>query len=156
VIELEVSGIGLLRLDHLVLDLNGTIAVDGQVLSGVAERLARLSGQLTIHLLSADTRGRATQTAHQLGLHLTRVMPGNEAHQKGQFVADLGSTGVVAIGNGANDRMMLEAAALGIAVAGPEGLAVAALTAADIVVSSSGDALDLLLNPQRLIATLRQ
>jgi P-type E1-E2 ATPase len=154
-IELEVPGQGLLCLEHLVLDLNGTIAVDGQVLPGVAERLAKLSGRLTIHLLSADTRGRAAETARQLGLSLARVTAGNEAYRKAQLVAELGHQGAVAIGNGANDRLMLEAAVLGIAVVGREGLAVAALTAADIAASSIEDALDLLLNPQRLIATLR-
>lgn len=155
-IELDLPGSEVLRLGHLVLDLNGTIALDGQVLAGVAERLARLSSQLTIHLLSADTRGQAAETAHQLGLNLARLVPGNEAYQKGQFIANLGHGGAVAIGNGVNDRLMLEVAALGIAVVGPEGLAVAALTAADVVASSIPNALDLLLNPQRLIATLRQ
>jgi P-type E1-E2 ATPase len=155
VIELDVPGPGLLRLEHLVVDLNGTIAVDGQVLPAVAERLGRLSGRLAIHLLSADTRGQAADAARQLGLRLARVSPGNEAHHKAQYVAGLGHQSAVAIGNGANDHLMLETAALGIAVLGHEGLAVAALSAADIVASSIEDALDLLVNPQRLIATLR-
>jgi P-type E1-E2 ATPase len=155
-IELHVPGLGMLALEHLVLDLNGTIAMDGQVLPGVAERLAELSCQLAIHLLSADTRGLAADTARQLGVHLERVSPGHEGDQKQQFVERLGHQNVVAVGNGANDQQMLEAAVLGIAVLGSEGLAVASLTAADVVAGSIQDALDLLLNPQRLIATLRR
>jgi soluble P-type ATPase len=49
---------------------------------------------------------------------------------------------------------MLREAALGVAVLGPEGLAVRALAAADVVVASI-DALVLLRSPKRLIATLR-
>jgi len=155
-IELNVPGPGKMALEHLALDLNGTIAVDGQVLSGVAERLARLSSQLTIHLLSSDTRGLAADTARRLGVNLALVDPDDEPGQKRRFVEGLGASLVVAIGNGANDRQMLEAAALGIAVLGSEGLALAALTAADVVAGSIQDALDMLLNPQRLVATLRR
>jgi soluble P-type ATPase len=62
---------------------------------------------------------------------------------------------VVAVGNGRNDRLMLEAAALGIAVIGDEGLAADAMQACDIVVRHIADALALLEDPRRLIATLR-
>jgi len=49
----------------------------------------------------------------------------------------------------------LQRAALGIAVLGGEGLATVCLAAADVVVPSVESALDLLLYPRRLIATLR-
>jgi P-type E1-E2 ATPase len=156
VIEVDVPGLGTIALQHLVLDLNGTIALDGQVLPGVAERLAKLSSQLSVHLLSADGRGLAADTARRLGVNLARVGPGHEADQKQQFVKRVGQKDVVAVGNGANDQQMLEAAALGIAVLGSEGLAVASLTAADVVAGSIQDALDLLLKPQRLATTLRR
>jgi soluble P-type ATPase len=71
-------------------------------------------------------------------------------------VEQLGTEQVVAIGNGANDAQMLSAAALGIAILGREGLASEALQAADLVVGGIEDALDLLLHPPRLIATLRR
>jgi soluble P-type ATPase len=71
-------------------------------------------------------------------------------------VAKLGPSQTVAIGNGANDARMLAAAVLGIATLGPEGLATITLQAADLVVGRVEDALDLLLRPQRLIATLRR
>ncbi|MBE0447689.1 MAG: HAD hydrolase family protein, partial [Actinobacteria bacterium] len=62
----------------------------------------------------------------------------------------------IAIGNGSNDVEMLKKAKLGIAVIGREGCACDALKAADIVMNSSADALDLLINSNRLIATLRR
>jgi soluble P-type ATPase len=91
-----------------------------------------------------------------MGLHLSRIVPGEEADQKRSLVAQLGPVQTVAIGNGANDARMLAAAGLGIAVLGPEALATTALQAADLVVGRNEDALDLLLWPQRLIATLRR
>jgi soluble P-type ATPase len=155
-ITIRIPGWQTLDLAHLVLDLNSTIALDGQVLPGVAERLAALSANLTIHLVMADTQGQAAQSAECLGLQLFRIVPGDEASQKLDLVAQLGPARTVTIGNGANDAGMLAAAALGIAVLGPEGLATTALQAAGVVVGRIEDALDLLLRPQRLIATLRR
>ncbi len=71
-------------------------------------------------------------------------------------MTDLGPERCVAIGNGANDAAMLEAAALGIAVVGPEGAAASAVGNADVVCTSITDALDLLLDERALIATLRR
>lgn len=155
-IAINIPRRGALEITNLVLDLNGTIALDGQVLPGVAERLAALSTALTVHLVTADTQGQAAQSAERLGLQLHRIVPGDEAGQKRDLVAQLGPTETVAIGNGANDAGMLAAAVLGIAVLGPEGLATTALSAADVLVGRIEDALDLLLRPQRLIATLRR
>jgi P-type E1-E2 ATPase len=155
-IEIDVPGRGLLRLSHLVLDVNGTLAVDGLLIDGVPERLAVLRERLTLHLLTADTHGGQAAIDKELGLTAHRLAPGGERAQKAEFVNRLGAAGVVAIGNGANDAGMLEAAALSIAVIEREGTSSEAIAAADVVVASVTNALGLLLNPRRLIATLRQ
>ena len=155
-IRLDIPGRGILELEHLLLDLNGTIALDGEVLAGVPERLAALSESLAVVLVTADTQGRATAIAGQLRVGLVLVTPGDEADQKRSLVERLGAGRVVAIGNGANDAGMLQAAALGMAILGTEGLAEEALRAADVVMASILDALDLLLHPRRLVATLRK
>ncbi|HZS01330.1 MAG TPA: HAD hydrolase family protein [Chloroflexota bacterium] len=155
-LTLEVPGWATLELAHLVLDVNGTIALDGALLAGVGDRLVGLQRQLTVHLVSADTQGRLDAVAAELGLRAQRLTQGLEAEQKARFVQSIGATQVVAVGNGANDVAMLQAAALGIAVLGPEGMATAALTAADVLVASIHDALDLLTQPRRLVATLRR
>lgn len=156
-LELAILGVGHYRLAHLLLDVNGTLSLDGELLEGVAERLARLRVVLAVELLSADTHGRLDATAAALGVTGHRLRAGEpEAAQKAARVHALGPAAVVAIGNGANDEAMLRAAALGIAVLGREGLASAALAAADVVVPSIQDALDLLLHPLRLIGTLRR
>ena len=154
-IRLDIPGRGVLELQDLVLDLNGTIALDGEVLVGVPERLAALSESLTVFMVTADTQGQAAVIAEQLGIRLVLVTPGDEADQKRALVERLGAERVVAVGNGANDAAMLQAAALGIAVLGPEGLAVEALRAAEVV-AGIHDALDLLLHPERMVATLRR
>lgn len=156
----EIPGRGTLNLSHLVLDVNGTVAEGGHLIDGVRDRMhtLRQSG-IEVHWITADTRGRQAALDHDLGWPAVRVSastPGGEAAQKAAFVQDLGATRVAAVGNGANDAPMLQQAALGIAVLGPEGLALEALQAADLVVPNILAGLDLLLDPSRLIATLRK
>jgi P-type E1-E2 ATPase len=153
---LEIPGWGFCQWEHLVLDLNGTVALDGQVIPGVQERVAALSAYLAVYLVTADTHGKAEETSAQIGCHLVRIRPGDEASQKQALVERLGASQVIAIGNGANDARMLSTAGLGIAVVGQEGLALDALQTADLLVGQIADALDLLLSPQRLVATLRR
>lgn len=140
-----------------MLDVNGTLALDGSLIPGVGERLAELARLLELHFLTADTHGRQRALDAQLGVAATILGPdAAQEEQKAAYVRRLGVEAVVAVGNGANDALMLRAAALGIAVLGPEGLAGAALREADIVTASISDALDLLLNPRRIVATLRR
>ena len=154
-ISLTIPGRGELHLQHLVLDVNGTLAVDGQLLDGVARRIAAMRDRLEVHLLTANTHGRQDALDRMLGLAAKRVATGHEAEQKVDFVCALGATSVAAIGQGANDALMLSAAALGVCVLSPEGAALSALTAADLVVPDIQSAFDLFENPLRLIATLR-
>ncbi len=149
-------GRGVYRLRHLVLDVNGTLAVGGEVGPGVVERVLSLRSILTVHMLTADTRGRQAAIDARLGFRATRIAPGDEAAQKAAFVRELGAAEVCAVGNGANDAAMLREAALAIAVLGDEGLAVETLLAADVVVPHVAAALDLLLHPVQLVATLRR
>jgi P-type E1-E2 ATPase len=154
-IELTIPGKGILQLEHLVLDVNGTIAVDGRLVDGVSRALSALRDRLEIHLITADTHGRQTVIDQQLSLRAERLTPGDEAGQKAAFVRQLGAQHCVAIGQGANDAGMLAAAAIGIAVQSREGLAVMALQAADVLAPDILGALELLEKPLRLVATLR-
>jgi soluble P-type ATPase len=155
-IEINIPGRDPLRLEHLVCDVNGTLAKDGRLLDKIAKPLVGLKDRLTLHLITADTYGKQDAIDFTLGLKAVRLKGGNQAEQKAAYVRGLGAERVVAIGNGANDALMLKEAALGFAVLGEEGLAVEALLAADVVVSSAYDALGLLENPTRLVATLRK
>ena len=154
-ISVRIPGFADLCLEHLVLDYNGTIAVDGAVLAGVHLLLAALARDLTVHVVTADTFGRAAEQLAGMRLRLTILPEGDQAEGKLRFIQQLSADRVVAIGNGRNDRRMVAAAALGIAVIQREGGAPATLAAADIVVTSILDALELLRQPKRLTASLR-
>ena len=153
-IEVEIPRRAPLRLAPLVLDVNGTLALDGSLLPGVAERIAALRAVVEVHLLTADTYGTQAQIDAALGLRALIIEHG--ANEKGAYVLALGADEVAAIGNGANDIAMLNAAALRIAVLGPEGLSADLVRASDLLVRDINDALDLLRYPRRLVATLRR
>ena len=155
-ITVEVPGFRTLELEHLVLDVNGTIVVDGRSHPDLAGTLARLSNVLHVVAVTADTRGTAAGLADELGIDVQIIQPGNEGAQKAAYVEELGAPSVVACGNGANDLAMLEAAGLGIAVIGREGGYAGLLGVADIVVTRITDALGLLAETDRLRATLRR
>jgi soluble P-type ATPase len=151
----SIPGFGALRLVHLVCDLNGTLAQDGRLLPGIREAIADLARDLHIHIVTADTHGGAADELDGLPASLEIIPPADQARAKRTFVERLGPETVVALGNGMNDREMLAAAALGIAVVQGEGAAAATLASADVVVFAASDALGLLRNPGRLVATLR-
>lgn len=155
-IELNIPGRGSFSLEHLVMDVNGTLALDGVLLDGVVKRIGALRDRLQIHLLTADTHGRQAAIDHVLNLQAVRIRGGQEAEQKAEYVRQLGAERVAAIGQGANDALMLREAALGICVLSAEGLAVESLTAADLLMPDILSALDLFEKPLRLIASLRK
>ena len=144
------------QLKSLVCDVNGTLALDGVLINGVAEVAAKIKEKLEITLLSANTTGSVKTIANELGVAFHVIRPGHEAEQKAEFLHSLGENSTVAIGQGANDVLMLRNAALGICVLSREGTAVTALTAADIVVPDILAAFEILQNPLRITATLRQ
>ena len=120
-----------LRIKSVVLDYNGTIARDGQLLGTAAERIQALCGCVDVYVLTADTYGNVEQQCRELG------------------------EGVCAVGNGFNDIQMFDAAELAIAVMEKESVCAGLLPHADVLVAAPEDALDLLLKPDRLRATLR-
>lgn len=155
-IELNLPGHGLIQLEHLVCDVNGTLAVDGQLIEGMGRLLNDLSDRLQVHLLTADTHRRQAQIDQQLGLQAVRIQSGAEGEQKAAYVRQLGAERVAAIGQGANDAQMLKCAAIGICVQSREGLSIEALLAADLVVPDIYAALELFEKPLRLVASLRK
>ena len=153
--ELDIPGFGPVRLEHLVSDFTGTLSVEGKLLPHVRERLNRVAALVRIHILTADTFGKAR--AELEGIHCeVHILSGKDHDvQKEKYVRRLSAKGVIAFGNGKNDRRMLKAAKIGVAVSEGEGCAVDAIIAADIHVRKAVDGLDLLLKPKRLKATLR-
>lgn len=154
-LEISIPGGEAMQLEHLVLDYNGTLAVDGVLLPGVSEALRQLAGQLAIHVITADTFGNARETLATLPCELTVLRPKEQDIDKLLYVQNLGADRCAAIGNGRNDHLMIKHAVLGIVVIQNEGAAVQTLLAAKVVVPDILAALGLLLHPMRLSATLR-
>jgi P-type E1-E2 ATPase len=155
-IELNIPGRGVIQLKHLVSDVNGTIALDGQLIEGVAKALVRLSDRLELHLITADTQGGQSIIDQQLGMEAVRISPGDEAGAKAAYVRELGADSVVALGQGTNDAAMLQEAEVGICVLSQESSAIDALLTADLIAPDIHAALELLEHPMRLVASLRK
>lgn len=155
-IELNIPGRDVIQLDHLVCDVNGTIALDGKLIDGVSKALLGLRDRLEVHMITADTHGRQEAIDRQLGFEAVRIPAGDEVEAKVAYVRDLNNERVVAIGQGANDAEMLREAAIGICLLSSEGLAIETLMAADLVIEDIQSALALLEHPMRLVASLRR
>ena len=154
-IEVKVPGYKIVKLNYLVLDYNGTLSCDGEVIQGVKKRLSTLSEQLSVHVITADTFGKVESRLKDVPCEITVLPLENQDVAKIEYIKQLGADRTVCIGNGRNDRLMLKAATLGIAVVLEEGAAVETVMDADVVFTSINSALDLLSNPLRLTATLR-
>lgn len=154
-LNIDIPGWDRLGLEHLVLDYNGTLALDGELVPGVEECLAALAGDLAIHVLTADTHGSVRQRLAHLPYRVHVLGRGDETLAKLEYVRGLDARACACLGNGRNDQLMLKEVALGIAVLGPEGAAAQAILAADVLAPGIVPALELLLKPQRLRATLR-
>ncbi|MBW2038236.1 MAG: ATPase P [Deltaproteobacteria bacterium] len=154
-LHMEIPGRGEYEIEFLVLDLNGTISIDGRISAKVKDKINLLAKRLRVYILSADTRGDAQERLGRTKAELVRLDKGQEASQKGRFIREIGAQRTIAVGNGYNDHLMVKEAALGIAVIGREGAAKETISNADAVVNDVLDALDLILKPLRQRATLR-
>ena len=155
-LSIHIPGRSDLRLEVLVLDYNGTLALDGKMSERVKEHIVRLAEYFEVHVLTSDTFGSVAQQCRALPVRVKVLASSNHTEEKAQYLEQFNPRQVVAVGNGANDQLMLKRAEVGIAVIGPEGCAVEALLSADVIVHSITEALGLLLNPKRLVATLRR
>lgn len=154
-LRIEIPGRKPLQIEHLVLDFNGTLATDGMLIDGVEQLLNKLSEQISIHIITANTFGTVAESLKGVKCKVVVIEKADQDKQKKSYIKQLGPKKCVAIGNGFNDRLMLKFAALGIVTIQLEGAAKWALQNADIACTSVIDALNLLLNPKRIAATLR-
>lgn len=154
--ELVIPGRGTVTLKSLVLDYNGTMALDGELLPQVKDSINQLSKEFSIMVITADTFGTVKAECSKLPVQVKVLESQDHTQEKALFVQNLGAETTLAIGNGTNDQDMLSLAGIGVLVLGPEGCSSEALNKADILVRSIEDALALLIHPKRLIATLRR
>lgn len=156
-LKVNIPGWKEIEIKNVVFDYNGTIAEDGIIRSEVKEKIEKLHEiGLNIFVLTADTYGCAKQRLEGLPIDLKIFDNDNAAINKKKIVDEIGGNLTVAIGNGMNDVEMFKVSALSIAVIGKEGCCVKALFEADIAVNDILDAIELLLKPERIVATLRR
>jgi len=155
VINIIIPGRGSYSIEYIILDLNGTIALDGRIIRGVKERVITLSEKVQVMVVTADTNRNAEKLVKNLPVTLLKIEEAQEEEQKCRVVKERGKSSVISIGNGCNDVCMLRESAIGICVVGREGASSEAIVASDLAVHTINDALDLLLKPHRLMATLR-
>lgn len=154
-VEIKIPGYKTLKLEHIVMDYNGTMACDGYLIEGVREKLKILAGSMKLHVLTADTFGMAASQLKGIPVLLSILPLDNQETGKLDYVKKLGADSSACIGNGRNDRLMLKGAGLGIALIQEEGTSVETLISADVVCKDILAALDLFTKTKRLIATLR-
>ena len=153
-IQIDIPGRETITIEHLVLDYNGTVAEDGHLIPGVAERLAELKELVEVHVLTADTYGTVRAQCDPIGIHVETFPRAGAAECKLEIVEKRGAN-VMCVGNGFNDVLMFGPAALSVAVIEKEGTFAGLIAHADVLTTSILDALDLLVRTDRLRATLR-
>ncbi len=151
---IAVPGWGSVELENLVLDLNGTLTESGYFIPGVVDYLEKLKAQgFKIYILSGDTRGTLRHDfAGSLEIEpvVTRT-----AQEKRALVESIVAERTVCVGNGNIDVEMFKVARLSICTIQAEGATTRAVLEADIVVTDIKHAFEILLDPKKLIATLR-
>lgn len=154
-ISVSIPGWGDIDIEYLVVDYNGTCALGGKLKEGVKEIMERISRYIKVFIITADNYDNIDSEGNTIGFSIIKVGKEGSGKEKARIIRELGPEKVVAIGNGANDAMMLREAALGIGVIGEEGCANALIKEADLVVKSIIDAFNIILHPERIVATLR-
>lgn len=153
--DINIPGFDTITVKKILLDYNGTLAVDGILIPGVKEILNELSEHFEIHVITADTFGSAESELDGINCTFTKLDPENQSEAKLRYLEECGKEATACIGNGKNDRYMLKESILGIAVVQAEGAYTETLIMSDIVCQSILNALDFFRKPKRLIATMR-
>ncbi len=151
----DIPGRETIKIENIVFDYNGTIAVDGKILEGVKDLLLELKKQANIYILTADTYGTVERECSDIGVTVMTFPKENAGESKKDIVKKLGGDKTVCVGNGFNDIPMFKESILAIAVIEGEGTSGKLLAYADIVTKSIIDALKVILNENRIKATLR-
>ena len=152
---LNIPGREEIDVTHVILDFNGTIAVDGQLIKGVADKINTLSHLLNFVIVTADTYGTVEKELGDVNCDIVNLSNSVKFNSKLDVLISLGKEQTMCVGNGFNDRIVLKECVLGVAVLQAEGLSTQALIASDFVCNSILDVFACFENTNRIKATLR-
>ena len=144
-----------MSIHDLILDFNGTLAIDGKVIPGVRERIITLAADVNIHVVTGNSFGTAEEELKGLPCKVVLLAPDNQAKEKLDYLQCLNTLSTISIGNGRNDKLLLKSSVISIVVVQAEGASVEAIKYAHVVCTSIISALDMIISPARLVATLR-
>jgi soluble P-type ATPase len=150
----NIPGSDEINIETIILDLNGTLSVGGIIVEGVKERLVKLKALgFKLVFFTGNTRNDADAIAEGLGIEWKMA---KTAEDKRDLALSMNPDTCASVGNGLIDVELMKAVKLRIVTLQAEGVHTQTLINSDIVVPSIIDALDLLIDKQRLIATLRR
>lgn len=155
-ISIQRSGQPNLEIEFLLIDYEGTLAVDGRIHPKAKDKINLLSKRLKVYILTGGEREKVEEHLRNVKAEILFVEEGETSREKLNLLRKLGPEKAVAIGNGTDDVPLLEEVGFGICVIGKEGAAGGALIRADLVVTDILYGLDFLLKPLRQKATLRR
>lgn len=152
--KLDIPGQGNLTINTIILDLNGTLSLGGWLVEGTKPRLQKIrAAGVRVVLFTGNTRGDADKIAADLGIEWGLA---KDANDKRELALSLGPDTCASIGNGLIDVELMKVVKLRIVTLQAEGVHVQTLQNSDIVIPTINDALDLFIDQQRLVATLRK
>jgi len=155
-IQIHIPGFHDLTIENILLDFNGTIAIDGCLIDGVREKIDQFSDQLAFHVITADTFGSVKKELEDVKCFLHIIPEKNQGLSKLTTLQTLGPKKTIGVGNGSNDELLLKEAILGVAVLQQEGVSTKTLMASNLVIRHILDLFEYFEKPNRLVASLRQ
>ena len=151
----EIPGREDIKIENIVFDYNGTIAVDGKHIDGVSQLINRVSKHANIYILTADTYGTVEKECNDIGAKVSTFPKENAGESKREIIRKLGGEKTLCIGNGYNDISMFKESILSIGIIEGEGASGKLLANADIVARSIAERINIILNKNMVKATLR-
>jgi soluble P-type ATPase len=153
-ISIQRPGMESLDIHFVLIDFEGTLAMDGRVHPKAKDKVNLLSKRATIYILTKSNREKVEEALRKMKVEILYVTEGDSSQQKLNALQRLGPHQTAVIGNGLDDVRIMEQAGLGMCVIGKEGASAEAMAKADLVVTHVLDALDFLLKPMRQRAIL--
>lgn len=152
---INIPGFKNIEIKNLVLDYNGTIANNGLLINNVETFINKIAESIQVYIITADTFGTVEAQLKNTNCKVLKITNENQNQQKLELIQKLDANNTIAFGNGRNDELMLKEAVIGIGILENEGIYTKNLLSADIICKNIANAFELLLTPNKLIATLR-
>ena len=150
----QVPEVGEIEINTIVMDLNGTLSVNGKIPEGVKEKLAKLKAlEINVVLFTGDQRGTAADLCKEYGIDFVRTKSGLE---KEEAMKKYDSETTAAIGNARIDIGTFKHAKVSIATLQSEGIHSGIINSVDVIVPSINDALDFFIDTDTFSATMRK